>query len=116
MERIREIDFPEEMRKVRWERQLSAKQMGGILGISGEQVMRMERGLEIIPHEVFQSLEELTGRSWNEAEYRPIPVKEVEEQVKRNQLLYEELVENYAPDKVCKALEAVIHLMDYSFK
>ena len=108
------IDFPGEMRKARRALCLSAKQMGGMLGISGEQVTRMERGLELIPHEVFQKLEEVTGRAWGEEEYQPVSVKLAEWQLEKNRALYEEMAENYAPEKVREALEMGMQFLEYS--
>ena len=98
------IDFPGEMRKARRALCLSAKQMGGMLGISGEQVTRMERGLELIPHEVFQKLEEVTGRAWREEKYQPVSVKLAEWQLEKN----------YAPEKVREALEMGMQFLEYS--
>lgn len=114
MEASKSINFPEEMRKERRALCLSAKQMGGMLGISGEQVTRMERGLELIPHEVFQKLEEVTGHAWKEEDYHPGSVKQAEWELEKNRALYEEMAENYAPEKVREALEMGMQFLEYS--
>lgn len=116
MEKSKSIDFHEEMRKTRKAMCLSAKQMGSMLGISGEQVTRMECGLEIIPHEVFQKLEEISGHAWDEKKYHPCPIDRAEKEMESNRSFYEEMEKNYAPSQVRKALEIGLYFLEYSGK